>query len=105
MKYTKGPWKILANPSILEVDIVAEKGQFKETGIAALVDGRFANTKEGTVALHIDEVMANARLIASAPELLEVLKKIANMMHPNQSQLIINMRNVAGQAIAKAEGK
>jgi len=79
VKHTKGPWRV------------------------AKVDGKKLTcvyTDRTNIALLVHQEDAN--LIASAPELLEALKQIGNMMHPNQSKLIINMRNVAEQAIVRA---
>ncbi len=89
MKHTTGKWKVTHQTATdYSFDIV--------------VDGKCVATCGATKDV-TSEIAANAKLIAAAPELLEALKKIGNMMHPNQSQLIINMRNIAGQAIAKAE--
>jgi hypothetical protein len=56
---------------------------------------------------HNHEAEANARLIASAPELLEALRTLVDRTNPNQQPIYNFMRKdweKAVVAIAKAEG-
>lgn len=51
------------------------------------------------------EVKANARLIAAAPELLKALNMIVNTENQDYITTVRTMREIAKQAIAKAEGR
>jgi hypothetical protein len=54
----------------------------------------------------IGEAEANARLIAAAPEMLEALRKISDMIPAEWGeQGIWQAQRIADAAIAKAEGK
>lgn len=92
MSYTKGPWEVEA-----------------EAGF-----GVFVHDPEGTVAevmcdqKHTDDytALANARLIAAAPELLEALRLIVTNSAPGSVNTLCRADlDRAKQAIRKAEGK
>jgi len=51
-----------------------------------------------------EEAEANARLIAAAPELLEALNRIADMVFDDPSQPLGHIRAIIRVAIAKAGG-
>lgn len=82
MKHTPGPWN------------------FNSIGFLLLDDGTAIQIKHHIV----DNRMANTRLIAAAPELLEALIWIERELFkpdPDKTQIAVIMKN----AIAKAEGK
>jgi hypothetical protein len=102
-KHTPGPWKLehdeLHYGSLSTV--VAGKKSNKFPGYQMLVDvGGFAG---------VDEQESNARLIASAPELLEVLKVMIVVFQPRTGEPSPDAHvetvvwDNARQAIAKAE--
>ena len=112
MRHTPGPWRISKNElGYNQYDILTEFHEFKNTGICTLVDARFSNIHKGSVALDKDIISANAKLIASAPSMLETLKQITegkgrySMDHlEHASNTIEDMKQLAKDAIAKAEG-
>jgi hypothetical protein len=97
--HTKGPWK-LKNTSADWIRIVGPNGQWVDVGQPCTSTGKLT-----------DEVIANARLIAAAPELLSALRRAFNLIKESgfSSGLIEDEFDAtlkqAGDAIAKAEGK
>lgn len=91
MEYTKGPWKLDRRSE----NLVGEDG--KRVGIYG--------SGLTMCGLPDPESVANTRLIAAAPELLEALKGMVE----EWDELILNQSNYgyekAIKAIAKAEGK
>ena len=94
MKYTKGEWRIEESISYDFIRVGKKR--------IAMID----NLEDSAIKEH----KANAKLIAAAPELLEALKEIAEgkgcfdmdrLIHANNT--IENMRNIAKEAIKKAE--
>lgn len=87
MKHTPGPWLISSSVMVVTKDgkIISQP----VTGIAELQ-------------LPLKELMANASLIAAAPELLEACKyaKAALLADDNEKMAILKLQ----QAITKAEG-
>lgn len=107
-KYTKGPWK---------ADVYTG-GEFPSFDIYAPVPGR-ADTVERVVAsmelanswITAPEMVANAHLVAAAPELLEALEYIvaqtsnpANAEHTLGAWICGTGFHMATEAIAKAHG-
>lgn len=95
MKHTPGPW----NRIIADGYTVRHPQVYSDAGPVAnatwLGDGR------------IDELNANARLIASAPELLEALKDIAQCMASREfgeccgySERLLPVKDALGNALA-----
>jgi hypothetical protein len=107
MKHTPGPWHIApktATYRALPPDDIAEK--MKIFGVPFQFDAVSVGTKHGTVALiPLDESNeANARLIASAPDLLDALRQIAAYpVHRAEEISIDGARAIARAAIAAAE--
>lgn len=92
-KHTPGPWKVSRRFDI-----------YQDLGIA--VGGTYIGTTRGNTAMPdsiaaVDE--ANARLIATAPELLEACKAVSEFGIPDRDAgpLMVQLY----EAIAKAEGK
>ncbi len=78
-KFTQGEWKYYHHGTACINDIVSEDGQgFFNEIIAHLV----IKDKDGGIA----EVEANARLIAQAPKMYELLKNITETICYNASQ-------------------
>lgn len=103
-KHTPGPWKA----DFLDEDngwILDKKSNY----IAEIV----TSDEENKFIKNPDEREANARLIASAPELLEALKAAQKILHPLVMKMKVKdhfsehnvLANVIVKAIAKAEGK
>jgi hypothetical protein len=89
-KHTPGPWK--ADDKGKAVFIPLRAHHCEQLGIQV-----------GFVSWEDDkESLANARLIAAAPELLEALKRIAD---PRNVHFAGDAQVVARAAIAKAEGE
>ena len=61
-KHTQGPWQVLHDASVVGPDEVQEDGSIHVQSIARMA--------------LCQELMANARLIAAAPELLEALEAL-----------------------------
>lgn len=70
--FTKGPWLILQRPGeVFNTNIESESGK----AIAKC----YVNVEHG-LAEGIRETMANARLIAAAPELIELMSEVADLL-------------------------
>lgn len=89
--HTPGPWRLHL---VDDTTIIDKSGRFVASvcgGDEDLVDQDYNNPDEWPI------LEANARLIASAPDLLEALKHARNQMqHPDQ---------LIDEAIAKATGE
>jgi hypothetical protein len=92
VSYTAGPWQSSTAGSSEGIHRVIRD----ESGIRIADVGFFHHEQS--------EELANAKLIAAAPDLLEALKRIA-AMDVTHSQAAILARNEAVDAIAKAEGR
>lgn len=79
--FTPGPWKVDAHNNVM-----AQGGLVAFPGIAARFDQE-----------------ANARLIASAPDLLEALQRLLNL-DADEYLTAQGVRNLARAAVAKATG-
>lgn len=94
-KHTPGPWEV-------------QPDQRSQGEALAIVGGSsliIARTPKATLDMHrrVDE--ANARLIAAAPELLEALRAINQVLGGSQPIDIPGALMIARAAIAKAEGR
>ena len=100
-KHTPGPWSVLVNDEDLWL-IEHENQQI------AAVSGQFVADDYGNCPLEPEE-MANARLIAAAPDLLEALTKLALATSSvGVGHISMNQRTAlkeARVAIAKAKGE
>ena len=89
-KHTPRPWEVTHQVySDYSFDIVS--------------NGKVIATCGATQDINSD-IAANARLIAAAPELLKMLKKISNSIG-DDAQDRQDLKEIAEEAIAKAEGK
>lgn len=90
-KHTPGPWVVKGEPSDL-LCVVDHDSRY-------IVD-RFKLGGRG-----IEEHLANARLIAAAPELLTALKQAAPYLYNVPLEGALEAWEIARTAIAKAEGR
>jgi len=94
-KHTKGPWEADG------ISVRSEGSDGRQIALCEItVRGRPYNET-------YDEAIANAHLIASAPVLLDALKRIASIMDFNGTghPLFKGMQKQMTDAIAKAEGR
>jgi hypothetical protein len=100
-EHTPGPWLQVTHTAYALQQVGWRKGE-PEMG------NRFTAHVQGASGTTSEELAANARLIAAAPELLEAAKALAGLYHglnqgrsfPTQAQC-----DQAISAIAKAEGR
>ena len=101
MKHTPGPWEI----EQFNEDYVKKEGRLSIKKIAIFCLGYQVATVIGE---DWETRKANARLIASAPELLEACKYVLEMCNGHHDDIDIFKDGIKGcveRAIAKAEGK
>lgn len=103
-KHTQGPWVVGRGATVYGADgyEIADAAQgphlhASHTG----ADGHWASTPNAHIERDEDEELANANLIAAAPELLEACKACVSAQYLNAH---IRALNLANAAIAKAEG-
>ncbi len=88
-KFTKGPWVLIDGQFSSEVEITTENRQENSKGKICEMDIYFGGE-------HGIEQPANAHLIASAPEMYEMLKKMqAVMYHLSNEQGLIDSKRDA----------
>jgi hypothetical protein len=103
-KHTPGPWE-----QIIDGDMVGAMNPYGH-GMMNIADIRGWGHLTGTGACRLSEKdaiaiqEANARLIASAPELLEALKTLVLAVNNESSVSMYEAYDIACVAIAKAEG-
>ena len=92
--YTPGPWKAAPFSSVVGCPITAQPDPKQNTIVVAGTRGAFGEDYRG-------EIEANARLIASAPELLEALQFMVDVSRstPGFSPMA---REQAERALSKA---
>ena len=96
-KHTPGPWVVLIDHlGENEIEIVGNAGTHSVPVADIMLD------EHTTFAPPLAEAMANARLIASAPDLLEVLEEASD---PINGYLHGPLLDRARAAIAKARGQ
>ena len=89
MSHTPGPWRVAG--AIL---VAPDYGQ---TAIAEAIEVQGFPGWETR--------RANARLIAAAPELLEMLKSVSNILFTSRDWVSCELEHKATALIAKAEGR
>jgi hypothetical protein len=96
-KSTPGPWRVRNCQTAVLVDVV-------RNGEAMLIALVADNDTEGDT--ETDRKLNNARLMAAAPEMLDLLKKIADWPFPFLSgKGIDEVRELAGEMVKKVEGE
>ena len=119
-QHTPGPWKIDSDDTPWtegDAELAVEYGEpFGTTNILFSVSGALPGEEEVVARLLWEpgaddgrraELMANARLIAAAPELLEALRDIYRLpVTPRGDPSILGavIHGIAERAIAKVEG-
>lgn len=92
-KHTPGPWE-------QNVELVGGRVNHQIIGNHQIIADVYPSQPSQT------ELMANARLIAAAPELLEVCKFAYNELSGTpRPEMLLMLREQLKQAIAKATGK
>lgn len=99
-KYTPAPWQAGKYSSIVGVPITAQPDKTKNTMV--IVGTQQARSKE--------EAIANANLIAAAPELLEALEAVNKEIYATMGSTLtedryFKLRELCCDAIAKAKGE
>jgi hypothetical protein len=98
-KFTPGGW------FVAEHNWNAASVYTKEKTVCLLSISEEEATEENQSGLSV-EMLANARLIAAAPEMLDLLKKIADWPFPFLSgKGIDEVRELAGEMVKKVEGE
>lgn len=106
-EYARGPWEIGARVGRYQVVPANEQERCKLASINALeFDALSIGTRNGQIAMiPLDESnIANARLIAAAPELLAELEKLVGACNLNSTAYLRSCKRDAELAIAKAKG-
>jgi hypothetical protein len=96
--HTPGPWSVIHDPARTVIDIEPEYSPFGRVATISPVDGQEDGGRSHSIEL------ANARLIAAAPELLDVAKAIAAEWQRSPN-IPYPQRETLRAAIAKAEGR
>lgn len=107
-EHTEGPWKVTQYPnkkSLIAVDTIIPDAD----GITHQICG-FEKGKAASAFFEIEQHLANAHLIAAAPDLLEVCVKIVEiapkLWGPDKDdwpRIMNRVEAVVNKAIAKAE--
>ncbi len=95
MKHTAGPWKIKWNHRAGYYDIDPNDGH----GKIARINIRYSKTD------NLTENKANARLIAAAPTMLEVLKNVVECETPPMTWVAYKCLAKVKAVIASIEGR
>lgn len=113
-KHTPGPWVIDDRPSHvagrgLEVEPVHKGACIADVPTAFSSHGIHAPATIGQPCPSVDDMnaqgLANANLIAAAPELLAALGALLDWAQCDLNYVPQNLEGLAEQAIAKAEGR
>lgn len=100
-KYTPGPWKLNHEPNLQRIEI------FRANAVGSRLQGKqVAVVQFHTLNTAPDE--ANARLIAAAPELLDLAKRALDFIRVTPEPRLVHTREDLErwltEVIAKAEG-
>jgi hypothetical protein len=93
-KHTPGPWEAERLPQDAGSNVRPWVGRLSEYKFAALTCGETQ-----------DEAVANARLIAAAPDMYEALKAVASLKGWDEREPVSATGRQVLAAIAKAEGR
>ena len=97
MKHTKGPWSIKTERYMK----VGRQKYYEKISIVDVENSEIASWPEFQI-----DLMANARLIAAAPELLKALKEVFEMLEEEMPNCYLKKHyNLISAAINKAEGR
>jgi hypothetical protein len=91
--HTKGPWSLDGDLNAMNLDVIYGSG-------------RIAMMECENDELSDDEVIANARLIAAAPDMFWTLEQVDAYLSPmdGEEDVYAEIRGVIHDAIAKAKG-
>jgi hypothetical protein len=114
-EHTRGPWHLVEEGSIIRVHFSLPDG--RQSGVAVTIGStafQFRAPRQGS---HRGETMvyrpfaehdrANARLIAAAPDLLQLVREAFEHFTDQQPAAVIDLRDwvrAAAAALAKADG-
>lgn len=125
-KHTPGPWRVFERMQTNGILVTSEDGRAwllheryiaaGDSTLLASVEARIGDRKGWPDVTNADEMLANARLIAAAPELLEACKRLQEAIGDCDvgtddhdvglcNCAITGALRFAQAAIAKAEGK
>ena len=100
MKHTPGPWKVRKDYG--RHWISAGKGK-REILIADIIDVE-TGVGSGETETNLQQIVANARLIAAAPELLQACQELVRVGEPEYG-IAVGILAKAKDAITKATGQ
>jgi hypothetical protein len=107
-KHTPGPW--IVTPQINRVSHRNPLGGIRAVATAHVAwfvadDGSLHKSGRDSDAISENEAIANAALIAAAPELLEALKEVSEETRHRDYDWTVDLAQRVRAAIARAEGK
>lgn len=104
--HTKGPWRVEEGTTL--VWGACNPDDLTNYGMGyPVAECRITPISSWAKGPDSDEGEANARLIAAAPDLLEVAKRLASLEHEDMGRAFPSREDIAAAraAIAKAEGR
>lgn len=106
-KHTPGPWRVAAPPNKVCTDYRGASGNMLDTNWASGGRAKTIVICEGRAWMEEGEELANASLIAAAPELLKALRDIVDSpeSQENSYDCFQGIKDIARAAIAKAEDR
>lgn len=93
-EFTKGKWEVFGTGQIAVI-------KHKEQKFNVVCDCEFGEISEK----HIEEIAANARLIAAAPEMYTFIKKIHMSAHYYLDSRFSNIFKESGEILARIDAK
>ena len=114
LKHTRGPWEPLHFTNALDGKLIDDcdvevYGGDQPNGFVGLLVAKLPVKDQDDILICEDEVRANARLIAAAPDLLDALRfiarEIATTPHELDDALLGIIKIISYKAITKAIGK